>query len=573
MTSRANPFPDYIPTSVPRSFTITPPEPQLHTVPVPVLQPPEHYGFSAERYPGWREGQAALIHELADWYLNDQRKFLLLEAPTGVGKSIIAGALMRLLHQLDHDFHGIISTVTLNLQEQYTSDTLSGLSKSAWGRANHNCIEIPMVSVAAGPCTSGYRCPSRPMCTYYNERDAAHNASIAILNTAFYITSVNHAGLPEYLGDPAGARAANTMFDDASLIVHDEAHLLERAIQNQIEVQLPRNFYEQIGHTLPQTSSYEVWAAWLDEVWMDVSAMADAYDREAKQLARVGQVPDNEMGRRATQQRDRLHLLHHELLPARPLIEHTPRSVNFRPVWGSKFAQPYVWRHARKHLLMSATIVHPKYVAETLGIAEGDYRYITMPSPFVPMRRRIIYDPQGRVSAKTTPAQFRQVVAAMDTDIDRAHMQEKGIVHSVSYKRADEIVAGSHHRDRMITHAPGAPAKRAAIERFLAAPPGAILVSPAVGVGEDFGRGDNCRFQMFLKYPYPYLGDPVVKARSEQRPESLAMEADMAFVQMLGRGMRSADDWCTSYVYDSAAAWRFRSLPASIQAAVIDRRT
>ena len=74
---------------------------------------------------------------------------------------------------------------------------------------------------------------------------------------------------------------------------------------------------------------------------------------------------------------------------------------------------------------------------------------------------------------------------------------------------------------------------------------------------------------MFIKYPIPYLGDPVVKARSEDKPDSLWLEADMAFVQALGRGTRSATDWCTNYVLDKGAAFRFSRLPADIQQAIV----
>ena len=155
----------------------------------------------------------------------------------------------------------------------------------------------------------------------------------------------------------------------------------------------------------------------------------------------------------------------------------------------------------------------------------------------------------------------------MDDYLDK-HPDDKGIVHSVSYDRAEQIIRASRHRNRMVTHVRGKGKKEEAIYRYLETE-GAILVSPAVGVGEDFGRGENCRFQVFVKYPVPYMGDPVTRARVEENPDSLWMEADMAFVQAVGRGMRSADDWCTNYLLDSGAAWRLRFLPQYVQDSIV----
>jgi Rad3-related DNA helicase len=95
-------------------------------------------------------------------------------------------------------------------------------------------------------------------------------------------------------------------------------------------------------------------------------------------------------------------------------------------------------------------------------------------------------------------------------------------------------------------------------------------VSPSVGVGEDFGAGDGCRFQFIIKWPIPSMGDPIVKARVEEVPDSLWWEADQAFVQAVGRGTRSATDHSTTYVLDALGGWRIKQLPATVQAAVVD---
>lgn len=542
-----------------------------------VADSPAAYGFDPGRYPSWRTGQRQVIQQIVDWYLDpDSPKVLLLEAPTGVGKSLIAGAaIVHLRDQEQRLNHGVITTTTLNLQRQYMRDTLQDHARSAWGRSNFDCLVLP-VNVAEAPCQHGYKCNVRDDCDYYHERDQAHLASIAVVNTAFYLVTSNYAETSRVLIEEdtgtVGGEARGHLFDQAELAIHDEAHLLEKAVQSLVEVDFSRSFFTSLGIEFPQTSNYGDWHAWLDEHTPTVEALAHAYRSEARKLAQMGQMPQDPQGRRAVTQHGNMVRAFNEVLPSRPLIEPTDFGVKFRAVWGKDFAPQYLWDHAHKHLLMSATIIHPEFIAESLGLQRHEWAYLEMPSPFHPMRRRIVYNPVLKVSYRTTPEEFAVLIRTMDDIIADTHMRQNGIIHSVSYARAKQILATSRHRGRMIAHAQGKGEKERAIGQFIAAPPGSILVSPAVGIGEDFGRGDNCRFQIFPKYPIPYMGDPVVKARAEEDRESMWFEADMAFVQAVGRGMRSEDDACVSYVLDSSAARQLYKLPQSIKDAIIDRR-
>ncbi len=54
--------------------------------------------------------------------------------------------------------------------------------------------------------------------------------------------------------------------------------------------------------------------------------------------------------------------------------------------------------------------------------------------------------------------------------------------------------------------------------------------------------------------PYASLGDERVKIRAQIEPLWYKIEAFKAFLQAAGRGMRSADDWCVTYVIDKDIA-------------------
>ena len=535
----------------------------------------------------WRPGQWEAVEAVVTWYLDRDEQFLFLDAPTGVGKSLIAAAAIQLLRQMHEGrFKAVVETVSKTLQTQYAESSIPD-AVVAWGKGNHQCLVLPDGGDPTdAPCVFGHKCSVRHLCTYYVERDAAQVSPTSILNTPFYLSGLSFVKLsnrlaeestvhPDWQGDMEADELR--LFSGAHLAIHDEAHLLEPAVRNHVEVSLNHEYFSEVGATLPPTNNPRIWDLWIENTLPLLTSMAEEYKREAQARAKEGLVPgpDMRLGKRAVGYEQQLRFLGARLLPTRPLIDLTSdeRNVKFRPIWGAPFADGILFRHGHKHLLMSATIINAAAMARSLGIGSGNWLSYSMDSPFPPMLRRVIDMATVKVNYRTTDAQFRQVVEQMDDAID-AHLErgEKGIVHSVSYKRAKQIAQFSRHRRLIVTHPQGQRGgKEDAIQRFLNISGAAILVSPSVSVGEDFGRGENCRFQVFTKYPVPNIGDPIIKARMEDDGESLYAEADRAFVQAVGRGMRSEDDYCTNYVLDSGARWRFGYLPEWFRQSIVKR--
>jgi ATP-dependent DNA helicase DinG len=78
-------------------------------------------------------------------------------------------------------------------------------------------------------------------------------------------------------------------------------------------------------------------------------------------------------------------------------------------------------------------------------------------------------------------------------------------------------------------------------------------VSPSMERGVSLD-GDLARFIIILKCPYLYLGDKIVATRvySGATGQSWYTASMLLTVlQMSGRGMRSEDDSCTTYILDS----------------------
>src|ERR1035437_2068329 len=68
----------------------------------------------------WRKGQVEAIKSVIETYLNKSQAAVILNAPTGVGKSIVAMCLSWLFIQLNQKSY--ILTSEISLQNQYAKD-------------------------------------------------------------------------------------------------------------------------------------------------------------------------------------------------------------------------------------------------------------------------------------------------------------------------------------------------------------------------------------------------------------------------------------------------------------------
>lgn len=233
------------------------------------------------------------------------------------------------------------------------------------------------------------------------------------------------------------------------------------------------------------------------------------------------------------------------------------RVVRFDPVWPGEYAEASLFAGVPHVILTSATI-RPKTL-ELLGVSDaGTYDFIEYPSGFDVSRRPFTWVPTVRVRFDMDPGHARLWVAKIDAII-RNRLDRKGIIHTVSYSRRDYILRYSEFASRMLSHDAGG--LQDCVARFRAAGPGTVLVSPSAGTGFDF-PGADCRYQIIGKVPFPDSRSKVLQARQDRDPDYFAYVAAQQLVQMAGRGMRSAQDWCETFIIDDNWAWFFSKFKA-----------
>ena len=226
------------------------------------------------------------------------------------------------------------------------------------------------------------------------------------------------------------------------------------------------------------------------------------------------------------------------------------RRVTFRPV----FVRPWAYKFfdmAELFLMQSATIIDADAMAEGLGLPMEDCIFIRAQSEFDPEKRPIYYKPLGSMSRESIESTLPVLVDEIKSLMDR-YPDEKGVIHTHTYKIQDYIMKSFRGTGGSRLMANDGPDNRdSVISKFMKSNEPRVLVTPSAYEGMDF-RNDICRWQVICKIPYPNLGDSQVKRRMEADPRWYQWKSVLRLVQTYGRGTRSEEDWCDTYLLDSS---------------------
>lgn len=506
-----------------------------------------------DRFSTWRVHQAEAVCRALD----SPKRFVVLAMPTGFGKSLVYMAAGML------DAPAVVLTSTKGLQNQLGRD-FGEISADIRGMNNYECVESNQgvlfkvsdrpVACDEGPCLSGWECPKASSgCHYFDAQRAAKSSHIPVTNYAYWmgVNTDRRADTEKPKAPPLGARGR---------LILDEAHAAVDELGDFLAVEI--GYWEiegVLGANFPSGAALmEEWRGWartlslgVERELSDLAAEVKAGHATHRSLSRLRELRD--LGRRLqTVAGARGEWVHEQARDRRGR-----KVVKFDPVWPGEYAEQSLFCSTPKVVLTSATI-RPKTLS-LLGIPEDQYDFIEYPSSFPVNSRPFIWTPTVRVRYDMAPGHARLWAAKIDAII-RSRPNRKGIVHTVSYARADYLLRYSQCRDRLVGHAPGSGHNglQDTVARFRDMRPddngGPVLVSPSVGTGFDF-PGDQARFQVIGKIPFPDSRSLVLQARQERDPDFFAYVAAQNLVQMAGRGVRSSDDWCETIIIDDNWQW------------------
>jgi ATP-dependent DNA helicase DinG len=482
---------------------------------------PEESGLP-EKFTAWRPNQESAIASM----LESKNRVTALSAPTGFGKSpaYIAYALLS-------GKPTCVVTSSRGLQDQLLKDYSEIGLVDLRGKNNYPCEMRDDFSCHEGMAA---RCPYREsiQCPY---RQAAMRASVSPLVVTNY---------SKWIAD----KCDNQGLSHIQQVVFDEGHDAPEAVAKAMQVTLSADEIEKdLRARYPL--SVESFGCW--KIWASV-----AYTVAQEEVEIQKEILKAEVTPRSSSVRKYLHLidLQHKLSVLATanqndwVVEELEDGFVFDPIRPVKYSESALLLGRPRVIIVSATL-RPKTLW-MLGQGKGTYDFHEFDSEFDPRRCPVYYVPTMRVDVKAKD--LGMLWARLDQIIARRR-DRKGIIHTISYARRDDILARSRFASSMLVNVKGEPATFT-IDVFKKAGPGTILVSPSVGTGYDFPMKD-CEWQFMCKIPFADGRAKIVKARQEDDKEFGPYMAMQTMVQAFGRGMRSKEDRCENFIADDHLSW------------------
>jgi ATP-dependent DNA helicase DinG len=510
------------------------------------------------------------VMEQIEAALAAKKKFILLEAPVGFGKSAVAAALCR------HLGTAYLLTSTKQLQDQYSSDFSF---PPVIGKSNFTCC-VPTstghhVACNKGRCEVDWtldECPhylsfeeydehkrghhtknskcehlkDRKLCPYYEQKWDAFRAKIVVANYSFFLSEL------QYTDDVTKRK----------LLVCDEAHDLEKHLVGFASYSLKRSMLESYragmgdkNPVIPLRGEDDA-AAWLD-VLRNSNEVLDSFIET--------RLDDPEMQDKVATAKGAQRSLEgfiEELKgsPTNWVVNKVRRVVNadgtdsveevvFQPLEVGGYTKE-LFGSADTVMLMSATLSSDELLCRTFGMTRDDACFIRIPDSTFPVENRRIHAMDiAYLNRASMDSSLESITKAIDGIMDR-HSGERGVVHTTSYQQANYIIdhISAFNRARLVSTEGSS--SRSALLKTHGNTGASVLISPSLYQGVDL-KDDMSRFQVVVKVPYPDLSERRTRVKLDKDAAWYDWQTALRLVQTYGRSVRSETDHATTYVLDS----------------------
>lgn len=221
-----------------------------------------------------------------------------------------------------------------------------------------------------------------------------------------------------------------------------------------------------------------------------------------------------------------------------------------------------ILKHQPNNVMLSATIGDKITFDDNIGakfLAKKASLMYRIPSTF-DFSKSPIYFINGNKMSQDYIQQSFPINANIINSILKSdkHINEKGIIHTGSYKNAYELLKYLDNDVKKRIHIYNSAKEKQDVLLDYEDSRNGVLVGPTLTEGIDFPE-DGCRFIIILKIPYPYLGDNLVKAKNALFPRWYNSETSKNVIQGIGRGNRTPTDWSTTYILDGCFSSLYQS--------------
>jgi len=565
--------------------------------------------FPYDKY-GIREAQRKVLEGI-DMAIQAGKNYIIIQAPTGVGKSAISYALLRYFEE------GYVCTGTKALQDQYLGDfetllTIKGRNnffclqrtdgasceKGACEIMKLNCDRKPSSKLSGWPAYFSVRDnvtkywqkgPGHPRCPYWISKVNALNNFGVVHNYKYILTEANFVG----------------EFTKKKVLISDEGHNIEGQLIDFIKLPITQDNLDVINKFLDpiQKQSFirtnikmsdfdklQAHKVWVEELNLTlptaldrIKALAMVALEEKNELEREARETESEIKKRELADlikikmnrlddlkgdqnkieslqefkmafflRDIAANINNWVIKEEYSVKGEIVKIEFQPIRVNKYAHDKYLRLGEINIIMSATILDYTRVAYDLGIDLKDVEYIEIEPPF-PAENHKIFNLRlanfGWREDETLieKTAFFKAIVGKIDLILELFPWERGIIHSTTYEIAKAIQKYSKNQERLTFH--NAKNRIQKLEEHKQKI-GSVLISPSMTEGIDL-KDDFSRFQILVKVPYPDLSDERIKKRKMIDPPSYPFRTANTIIQAVGRSVRSETDTAITFTLDS----------------------
>lgn len=480
-----------------------------------------------------RELQKEALASLVKLY-NQGADYVVLEAPTGSGKSLIAMTLARAMGKAD------LLTLTEQLQKQYLHDFDRFGLRVLTGRGKHHCARMNKPLQRGGSCRDGKHhfkgkqaCANQGGCAYVSAKQEALSATYMAANYHSYLWNIG---------------AGNSYTDEGEaphlpdLMVCDEAHAIESFLLDQVGVTVSLTKLALPLAPLPSSDT-------------DAAPYFDYIEKELLPKLRVAK--KRLLDPRALEESELLERKLAHLLRVREAEEWIPERGRgaegqldaswfaLKPLTVASYGK---WIHGKRKrlLLMSGTVLNAWQLVTSIGLRPDEGEHLELPCPF-PVENRPIFVRGLDMTMRARDESWPQMASIVDGLLTH-HAKDKGLLLCPSNAMLKYIHTRlSRLNAARLVFAFGEDRTEKYQEHTHSKLP-TVLAASGFWEGADL-KGDASRFQILPAVPRAMWAGQV-KARASQDGTWYRWLAYTKLLQGMGRSIRSETDTAITYLLD-----------------------